>query len=63
MDLLQLLPGCEGAILVAIVDDVLSELRPEPRDIREQLLTGSVHFDADFVDATDNHIVETLLEQ
>ena len=61
-DFFQLPPGCERTVLVAIANDVLSELRAEPRDIREQLFAGGVHFDADVVDATDDDVVKPLLE-
>ncbi len=62
-DLQQLLARLEGAVLVAVGDDVGGDARVEAGDVGEQLLRGGVELDADVVHAGDDHVVEGALER
>ena len=61
-NLLELPSRCERAVFVSVGDNILSQLRPEPGNIRQQLLAGRVHLDANTIDATGHDIVEALLQ-
>ena len=61
-DLQKLASGLEGAVGIAVGDDVGGEGGAETRHIGEKLAAGGVEFDPDTVDAGDDDVVEAALE-
>ena len=63
LDLLQLLPGDERAVLVAELHDVLRKLRPEARNVGQELLARGVDVHPYAVHAALDHVVQAALER
>ncbi len=59
---LQLLARGEGAMLTAVVDDVLRQRWPEPTDVGQQVLRRRVDVDADGIDAQLHRLVEAVAQ-
>ena len=62
-DLFELQARGKGAVFVAVVDDVLRQLGAEAGYVGEQLLAGSVDFDAHSVDAAGDDVVELVFQR
>src|SRR5512143_3803722 len=61
-DLSKISPGFEGAVFIPMAYDVSRELRPETRDVHQQLFACRIDLDTDGIDAAHHYIVETALE-
>src|SRR5690348_16733867 len=61
--LAQFRPRAEGAMLVAVSDDIAGDLRAQTRDVSQQLAAGGIKFDTDGVDAAHDGIVQAVFER
>ncbi len=61
-DLLDFFAGGEGAMFVAVRDEIGGDTGIEAGDVGEEMFGGGIEFDADAIDATDDDIIESAFE-